>query len=296
MDEVLKERMLRTLKASAEDKWEGGECRTKALRDIYLTDPKGNCFNENFVGDDVLIDIQEKFYCYLDAIRNEFEDFIEIYVMPSYEDITVYFMIYKDKLVFRDSCKAWNFWWGTEEELAESMYDIYREILASYRPERTWPLWNLTEETIRAIAREEELTLIGKDFDEIARQTKKGIDAALDFVWEEAIENAIENTKAEWDFTITSIERTDFSEHGSGGTYVFNETWKGEVLCKAENDSLVLDFVLEHHVTEDGSNNEAKVTSPRSDTFTEDDWDDFVYRLENFICIDYKSNPWKAGG
>ncbi|MFZ2410636.1 MAG: hypothetical protein WAW23_03610, partial [Candidatus Methanoperedens sp.] len=60
--------------------------------------------------------------------------------------------------------------------------------------EKEWPLWNLTERTIRAIAKEKGLSLTGKDFDEIARVTKKGIDAALNFVWEEAIENAIKGT------------------------------------------------------------------------------------------------------
>lgn len=63
--------------------------------------------------------------------------------------------------------------------------------------EKTWHLWDLTQETIEAIAKQKGLSLEGKDFDEIARQTKKGIDAALDFVWEEAIENAIRNTRAE---------------------------------------------------------------------------------------------------
>ena len=63
--------------------------------------------------------------------------------------------------------------------------------------ERVWPLWNLTEETIKAVAKEKGLSLAGKDFDEIARVTKKGIDAALEFVWEEAIENAIKRTEAD---------------------------------------------------------------------------------------------------
>lgn len=161
--------------------------------------------------------------------------------------------------------------------------------------EKVWPLWNLTGETIKAIAREKGLSLVGKDFDEIARQTGKGINAALDFVWEEAIENAIKNTKAEWEFTIISFERIDFSEHGSGNMCMLNETWKGEVQCKAEDVSLALDFVLEHHVSGDGNNNDVKINSPMPALFTEDDWDDFVCRLENFICIDYKSDPWKAG-
>ncbi len=63
--------------------------------------------------------------------------------------------------------------------------------------ERIWHLWDLTQDTIEAIAKRKGLSLEGKDFDEIARLTKKGIDAALDFVWEEAVLNAIRNTEAE---------------------------------------------------------------------------------------------------
>ncbi len=53
--------------------------------------------------------------------------------------------------------------------------------------EKTWHLWDLTQETIEAIAREKGLSLEGRDFDEIARQTKKGIDAALDFAWKKQL-------------------------------------------------------------------------------------------------------------
>ena len=198
MDEIIKERMLRTLKASAEDKWLGGECKTRALREIYLTDLKDSCFNENYLGDDVPIDIQDKFYWYLDAIRNEFEGFIEVYVMPSYEDTTAYFMIQDNKLVYRDSCKTWHFWWKTEEGLVESMYEIYKKIWL--QQERTWNTWVLSESDIIETAKQNDLSLEGKDLDEIARQFQKGICSMLGsggYDWTDVLEEAIENTKTE---------------------------------------------------------------------------------------------------
>lgn len=63
--------------------------------------------------------------------------------------------------------------------------------------ERTWNTWVLHESTIKEISGRKGLSLEGKDMDEIARLVRKGIDAALDFVWEEAIENAIKLTPAE---------------------------------------------------------------------------------------------------
>ncbi len=127
MDEILKERMLRTLKASADEKWGQLGDRDKVLRDIYLSDPNG-CLPDDYLSDDVMSDIISKFYWVLDAIREEFEEFIEVYVIPSYEDDTTYLMIYKSKVPVKGHSKAWNFWWETPEELMDFMYEIYCSI------------------------------------------------------------------------------------------------------------------------------------------------------------------------
>lgn len=95
--------------------------------------------------------------------------------------------------------------------------------------ERVWPMWNLTEETITAIAKRNGVSLTGRDFDEIARGTKKGFDAALDFVWEEAIIGAIRSTKPEWKFEVMSHELIDKSTFTSGSINSCYEEWKGEI-------------------------------------------------------------------
>ncbi len=159
--------------------------------------------------------------------------------------------------------------------------------------EKIWPLWNLTEETIRAIAREKGLSLTGKDLDEIARQTKKGIDAALDFVWEEAIEGAIRGTKADWKFNIIDRSLSDSSERSNGNSYALTETWAGEVECKSEGASFVFDFELVHHVTEDNGGDTAKITSSKPDVFNEDEWDDLTYAIMDFIETTYRAEHWK---
>lgn len=159
--------------------------------------------------------------------------------------------------------------------------------------ERVWPLWNLTDETIKAIAREKGLTLAGKDFDEIARVTKKGIDAALDFVWEEAVKNAIKITEAEWVFSVASHELSERSEFTSGRIQSCNETWTGEIECKSGDTSFVFGFELVHLVTEDNGGDTAKITSSKPDEFNEEAWDDLTYLMMDFIETIYRTEHWE---
>lgn len=127
MDEIIKERMLRRLRISADEKWGQLGDRYKVLRDIYLTETDC-CIHDDYISDDVMSDIINKYYWVLEAIREEFDPFIEVYVIPSYEDDTSYFMIYESKLLVKGHIKAWNFWWETEEELMDFMYEIYCQI------------------------------------------------------------------------------------------------------------------------------------------------------------------------
>lgn len=160
--------------------------------------------------------------------------------------------------------------------------------------ERVWPLWNLTEETIKAIAKEKGLALTGKDFDEIARQTRKGIDASLDFVWEKIVIGAIKNTKADWALEIASHELIDRSVFSSGGIHEHFETWKGEIDCKSGENKFFFDFEFTHRVTLDSSSNEVKITSPMPEEyFTEDEWVDLTDKMITFVEIAYKKEPWK---
>lgn len=158
--------------------------------------------------------------------------------------------------------------------------------------ERVWPLWNLTDETIKAIAREKGLSLAGKDFDEIARVTKKGIDAALDFVWEEAVKNAIKITEAEWVFRVASHELSERSVFTSGRIHSCNETWTGEIECKSQGASFVFGFELVHLVTEDNGGDTAKITSSKPDEFNEEAWDDLTYAMMDFIETAYRAEHW----
>lgn len=179
------------------------------------------------------------------------------------------------------------------EDILEALGKVKFVLLHPGDKEKTWTLWNLTQGTIEAIANQKGLSLVGKDLDEIARLTKKGIDAALDFVWEEAIENAIKGTKADWKFNIVDRSLSDSSEHRNGNRYELTETWAGEIECKSEGASFVFDFELVHHVTEDNGGDTAKITSSKPDVFMEDEWDDLTYAMADFIETTFKADHWK---
>ncbi len=194
MDEILKERMLRNLKIAIGDHWgccNDGDCNDgdKVLREMYLSDLKGQCIPDEYVGDDALNEIENKFYFFLGAVRDELPEYIEIYVTPSYEDATSYLMILDDKLLLKDYQKAWHFWFESEEKLMDEMYSIYRRLLA--KSEKTYECYALCGADIQEVANSKGISLDGIDLDDVVHYIKKGISWALDDVRDEIIEDAI---------------------------------------------------------------------------------------------------------
>ncbi len=54
-----------------------------------------------------------------------------IVIEPSWEDCTTVLVTYKEAQLLRNDCKAWNFSWGTPDEMAEAMLEDYEEIKAN---------------------------------------------------------------------------------------------------------------------------------------------------------------------
>jgi len=195
MDEIIKERMLRNLKQNAAEYFNHNPYT--ALKDIFLTNPDG-CVPESYLGDDLNRDIHDKFYAVIDVIREETSNQdIEIYIEASYEDSTKCLMILGNKVLLNYSIKAWNFWWTTEDDMIQDIYSMYQGVAAQIINSKVWPCWNLSEEDIRMIAEEKDLSLEGKELEEIAQKAKKGIENALgDWPWDIIIEKAIKDTKS----------------------------------------------------------------------------------------------------
>ncbi len=184
----------------------------------------------------------------------------------------------------------------TDEALDEAVEALSREPDKLTKPEEIteWPMWTLSIEDIKGVAKERGISFIGKDFDEIARITRKGIEAALCDVWEIAIEGGLRNTKAEWQFNIVDIGLSDTSEFYSDKEQSLTEKWIGEIGCEADRESLVFAFELVHEErTEDGSKNDVKITSIRHPEFDETEWDDICFAMERFILNAYKTTDWR---
>lgn len=192
VDEILKERMVRNLKAEIGNQWGYGDNDKEVLKKMYLQDLKGACIPDEFIGDDLLAEIRNKYYAFFGAIRDEIEykigQFIEIWISPSYDDVTTTLMILDDKLLYKDHTKPWHFWFESEEALINEMYLIYLKLLA--KSEKTWDCYTLSELDIQEVAEGKGIVLEGIDLEDVIHYIKKGIEWALDNR-DEIIEEAI---------------------------------------------------------------------------------------------------------
>ncbi len=212
MDEIPKERMLINLKQAISDHWGCGDDGHKILREMYLTDPNGACMPYDFIGEDILIEIENKFYFFLGAIRDELPEYeIEIYVTPSYEDTTIYLMILEDKLLLKDYQKAWHLWFESEEKLMDEMYRIYLRLLA--KSQKTYECYTLCRGDIEEVAKREGLDLELRDLDDVMDYVKKGIEGALDNI-DEIVEHAIR--QADYDPATFEMLKKEGRDMGKG--------------------------------------------------------------------------------
>jgi len=77
-------------------------------------------------------DIMSLFYYPLSAVREELKErtrtkgFISIFVQPSYMDTSFAVMVAGEKVLLTVSDKAWNFFWGSEEEMVKELESCYQ--------------------------------------------------------------------------------------------------------------------------------------------------------------------------
>lgn len=189
--EIIKERMVRNLRDEIENLWGSFDNVHEALQKLFLQDSKG-AIHEDFIGDDLLKEIHNKYYAFYGTIRDEIEyqtgQFIEVWINPSYEDATTTLMILEDKLLYKDHTKPWNLWFESEEALKDEMYRIYLTLLA--KTEKQWECYTLILGDVEAVAERKGLDLEGIDLEDVFHYIKKGIEWALDNR-DEIIEDAI---------------------------------------------------------------------------------------------------------
>jgi hypothetical protein len=100
------------------------------FRDLYLT-ARDTCIPEAFIGDELLADIHRTYYDVLDAVavelreRASVREFLHIIIDPSYMDQTYFVIHTPDVVVLSGGIKCWNFWWESDEKMAEELQDWY---------------------------------------------------------------------------------------------------------------------------------------------------------------------------
>lgn len=109
----------------------GGEGED-VFQTLYLTERFG-CIPDHLLGEDLLQDIRSLYYYVLDGVRGELEErlspqgFLWIVIDPSYEDTTAAALLTDERVLLVEHSKAWNFYWESEEEMAEDLENRYRQ-------------------------------------------------------------------------------------------------------------------------------------------------------------------------
>lgn len=106
----------------------------EAFEKLYMGE-KHECVPDDLMGDDLLLDIKEKFYSILHPIRERLEKEgmtkkpIYIFVDPSYEDVTTAIMTHgAEEVLYIIYRKPWHLNWETTKEMEEELNEIYERI------------------------------------------------------------------------------------------------------------------------------------------------------------------------
>lgn len=93
---------------------------------VWFTSNYGYCYPEDYIGENILNDIIDKFYYPLQYLKEtvekkhpELNGQIYIIVMPNYEGCTYYTMHTETKVLLTDGEKPWNFSFDSEKEFDE---------------------------------------------------------------------------------------------------------------------------------------------------------------------------------
>jgi hypothetical protein len=108
-----------------------GEEGEDVFQTLYLRERFG-CIPDHLLGDDLMQDIRSLYYYVLNGVRSELQErlsppgFMWIIIDPSYEDTTSAALITDDRVLLVEHSKAWNFYWESEEEMAEELEGWYQ--------------------------------------------------------------------------------------------------------------------------------------------------------------------------
>ncbi len=105
------------------------------IKKLYLDSQEG-CVPDEFIGEELLYAVKEKFYAIFSVIRDKVAaDYlhkknihcppISILIEASYEDVTYVVVLFQNAVISEYNAKAWNFVWISPEELQKEMADLF---------------------------------------------------------------------------------------------------------------------------------------------------------------------------
>lgn len=103
---------------------------------VWFSDAQG-CYPEDYMGDDLMIDIIDKFWYPYEFIIEHIEGKHELErhplsctIMPSYEDTTTVVVHNGDRVLLQEWTKAWNFFFESNEDFNKWAEDAVKQIEA----------------------------------------------------------------------------------------------------------------------------------------------------------------------
>jgi hypothetical protein len=121
------------------------ECVQKYVQNMYFVEPHG-CVPDKYLGEDVMNDIQTKFYfpltflkCLFQRLHPELErEKLLIMIDPSYESATNYIMVLfnQKKILLYGSWNAWSFWFRDEGNFEDWMDNCLKEMECGLREKK----------------------------------------------------------------------------------------------------------------------------------------------------------------
>ncbi len=112
---------------------DGSDADTIDVFKALLLTERDVCIPDELIGEDLLLDIHSLYYRVFDAVREELLDnvdgdrFVFVVIDPSYEDTTTVVLCTEEQVLLMYWCKAWNFYWETEDAMAKTLGELYQE-------------------------------------------------------------------------------------------------------------------------------------------------------------------------
>lgn len=98
----------------------------------------------------------------------------------------------------------------------------------------------------------------------------------------------------DWKFTIMETNLEGRYECRTKRSYELRVEFAGQIEAVSPlGVKFYFDFKFNHTILTDNGGDTATITSNKPDSMNEDEWDDIVYQMEDYICTEYRKNPFE---